>query len=229
MTFRTMTLRTMTLRTMAWNKPYYLIAVLLPLTACAEPDVWSAVAPAYDNGIAVTHVRIDVSALKEPERSWSAQAMAQELAKIGVTPLETSAPENDAQTDVQVTLAMEIYNQQMVTVHVPEKFHPGDKKITTEEKDGKVVTTVKKSPSYTTGGYSYKVPVVQSRFGLVRSPTNGPQQSGYETIWTANVETTGERGTTLAELAVESARKAVRQLGWDRVLRPPPTVHTAQR
>ena len=209
---------------MAWKGPSQvpalLLAVLLPLTGCADPDVWSAVAPAYEDGIAVDRVRIDVSALGEPERSWSAQAIAQELLKIGVTSIETSAIEDDAQTDVDVTLAMEIYNQQYVTVHVPETFRPGNKTITTEEKDGKVVTTVKETPGYTTDGYSYKVPVMQARFGLVRARVGATGTSAYDIVWTANVETTGKRGATLEKMAVHCARKAVRQLGGDRVILP---------
>ena len=184
---------------------------------------------------------IDVSALQEPERSWSAQAMTEELTNIGVTPVldakshreadESEGPQTVPAIDPShdAVLAMEIANQQYVTVYVPETHHPGEKKITTEEKDGKVVTTLKEYPSTTTGGFTYKVPVLQARFGLVRIPVEGTPASAYETIWTANVEITGERGTTLGEMAVESARKAVRQLGRDRVILPPKALHTAQR
>ncbi len=203
---------------MAWRKPLSVLALAVPLVGCAaDPDVWSTIAPAYENGLAASHVHIDLSALAEPARSGVAQAMAEELSNIGVTPV---TQQTDPQVTSDLVLAMEIVSQQYVTIYVPETDRQGSRQVMSQERNGRSVPVVVETPGYRTGDYTYDVPVMQSRFGLVRSQSGRARTSAYETVWTANVEAVGEEDTTFAELRVESARKAVRQFGRDQVLRP---------
>ncbi len=44
--------------------------VLVILAGCADPAVWSAVAPKYQNGVQVSRMAIDVQDMPEPSRSW---------------------------------------------------------------------------------------------------------------------------------------------------------------
>ena len=39
---------------MAWGKSIFALIMIGPLTSCADPNVWSAVAPAYRDGIALS-------------------------------------------------------------------------------------------------------------------------------------------------------------------------------
>jgi len=217
---------------MVWTKVASAFVLLGTLSGCADPAVWSAVAPNYQDGIALSQVLVDVEDMPEPARTWSEKIMADELARLGVTPIRNSS---DASEDsIDAVLTMNLVSRRYVTIDVPVTYYPGETKITTYEKKGKTVTEIKERPGYHTGGYSYDVPVAQANFSLTRTPVSGVRPSNLtraDTIWTATTRVQGARQATWAALAVDLARRTIRQLGRDKVilLPDPETVSIAQR
>lgn len=189
---------------------------LVFLTGCADPAVWSAVAPGYQNGVQVSRMAITVTDMPEPSRSWSAQKLAEELSTMGIVTVGT---EHKADT----LLTMRLVGQRYVTIDVPLVYHPGETKVTTYEKKGKTVTKIRERPGYTTGGYSYNVPEAQAAFTLNRSEQDGR----IATVWTANTVVRGSENAGWAALAVDMVQRTVRQLKRDKVIVPAANVRLA--
>ena len=182
---------------------------LMLLTGCADPAVWSVVAPGYENGVFVSRVAIAVKDIPEPGRSWSEQKLADELSAMGVVPVR-----NDSRADALLT--MRLIGQLYVTINVPLVHHPGETKITTYEKKGETITEIKESPGYTTGGYFYDVPEATAAFTLSRSEPGGH----IATVWAANTIVRGAENAVWAALAVDMAGRTARQLKRDKIILP---------
>ncbi|NKB42815.1 MAG: hypothetical protein GKS03_00925 [Alphaproteobacteria bacterium] len=182
---------------------------LMLLTGCADPAVWSAVAPGYSTGVSVSRVAVAVEDMQDPGRSWSERKLADELSAIGVYTV-------GAESKAEALLTMRLVRQRYVIVDVPLVYHPGETKVITYEKKGKTVTKIKERPGYTTGGYSYEVPEATAAFTLDVSELEGRTA----TVWTANTTVRGEENAGWAALAVDIAQRTVRQLRRDKVLLP---------
>lgn len=215
-------------------KSHTVIAALMcigGLSGCAEPGVWSSVAPGYENGIVLSRVYIDVNDMPEPARSWAENELARGLAGLGVIPLRPALKRPSggarstlhgraADTPPDAVLHMDLVSQTYSTVDVPLTFHPGETTITTTEEHGKTVTEIEETAGYYTGGYSYEVPVSRAKLSLTRTTPDDAGTATGDTIWLANTQV-GERGASWANLAAEMARRAMRQLGYDKVIVTP--------
>lgn len=212
------------------------------LTGCADPSVWSAVAPGYEGGVRASRVLINVQSMPEPQRQWSEQALVEEMAKLGVTPVRTRTTRQDILWDDgtvppaaasprgDTVLTMKLMSERVVTVDVPITYHPGETRVTTYEHKGKTVTEIRERPGYTTGGYSYDVPVAQANFAITKRLPGPDGIAQTQTIWTARAEVEGRQRTGWAALSADMARRAVKRLGEDKVLIvPPPLAFQAAR
>lgn len=188
------------------------------LTGCADPAVWSAVAPGYENGVSVSRVAVHVDGVREPGRSWSRAELINELSQMGVV---TTAASRDA----DAILSMSVERQRYVTIYVPVTHHPGKTTVTTYEKDGKTITEIEERAGYTTGGYSYDVPEATAAFTLRHKAPHQPNT----TIWTARALVQGTQKAKWEALAVDMAQRAVRQLKRDKVILPVEASQTASR
>lgn len=189
---------------------------LVFLTGCADPAVWSAVAPGYENGVSVSRVAVHVDGVREPGRSWSKTELIDELTQMGVA---TTAASREA----DAILSMSVERQRYVTIYVPVTHHPGKTTVTTYEKDGKTITEVEERAGYTTGGYSYDVPEATAAFTLHHKAPHQPNA----TIWTARALVQGQQNAKWEALAVDMAQRAVRQLKRDKVILPVQASQTA--
>lgn len=183
--------------------------ILGAVTGCADPSVWSAVAPGFEAGVPVSRLAVQVEQMEEPSRSWSERAMIRELKRLGHRVTE----KHDA---ADALLTMRLTRQKYVTIDVPQRHHPGTTTVTTYEKDGKTVTEIKESAPYTTGGYSYQLPEVKADFTLDYLSL----QAAEATVWTANAVLRGERNEGWPFLSAQLAERAVRQLGRDKIVLP---------
>lgn len=203
------------------------------LSACSDPAVWSSVAPGYQDGITLSHVLIDVAQMPEPQRSWSEQALADEVIKLGVIPIrpQSNGGKPKAASTRDAVLTMTLISERIQTIDVPVTYYPGETVITTYEDDGKTITKIKERPGYHTGGYSYDVPIAQASFAL-RQPSNRTGSDvHFATIWTALAEVQGSKKASWAALSVDLARRAIRRLAQDKVIVVPERapIHAALR
>lgn len=247
-------------------KRFAMAAVVMgTIAGCADPSVWSAVGPGHEGGVLVSRMLIDVQSMPEPQRQWSEQALVEEVAKLGVTPVPTgptgvadkgattstgtskddivwdgeAAPLSAASPSIQNTnspmgdsvLTMTLVSERILTVDVPITYHPGETRVTTYEHKGKTVTEIKERPGYTTGGYSYEVPVAKANFALTKKLPGPDGRTQIRTIWTALTEVEGRQRTGWAALSVDMARRAMKRLSQDNVLIVPERapIQAAQR
>lgn len=219
--------------------------VIGTLAGCADPAVWSAVAPGHEGGIFASRVLINVTDMPNAQQQWSEQALAEEVAKLGVTPVRIRASKDDIvwqgeapvasqSADMPTTdavLTMTLLNQRMATIDVPLIYHPGETVVTTYERKGKTITEIKERPGYSTGGYSYDVPIAKANFALTRQMPSASGETFTDTVWTALAEVQGGQRTGWPALSEDMARRAVRRLGQDKVLiiPEPNSLKTAQR
>lgn len=213
---------------MRFRNTFSAVVVAAALAGCADPAVWSAVAPGHEGGIVTSRMLINVTEMPDPQRQWSEQALVEEVAKLGVAPVRVRASKKDIVWDESAAsstpptsdpvLTMTLVSERMRRIDVPLTYHPGETVVTTYEEKGKTVTKIKEKPGYTTGGYSYDVPVAKANFALTRQmPTPGGNTT-TDTVWTALAEVQGGTRTGWATLSEDMARRAVKRLGQDKVL-----------
>jgi len=204
------------------------VIITAALAGCADPAIWSAVAPGHEGGIVTSRMLINVTEMPDPQRQWSEQALVEEVAKLGVAPVRIRALKKDIvwdETPARATaptsdpiLTMTLISERMRRVDVPLTYHPGETVVTTYERKGKTITEIKEKPGYTTGGYSYDVPVAKANFALTRQMPTPGGNTITDTVWTALAEVEGGTRTGWAALSEDMARRAVRRLGQDKVL-----------
>lgn len=209
------------------------------LAGCADPAVWSAVAPGHEGGIFASRLLISVQNMPDPQRQWSEQTLVEGIAKLGVKPVRTRTAQKDIVWDGETSptkpsrsdavLTMRLVSERILTVDVPLTYHPGETKVTTYEHKGKTVTEIKERPGYTTGGYSYDVPVAKANFALTQQIPSGAGTAQTQTVWTAMAEVQGRERTGWAALSADLARRAIKRLGQDKVLIVPEPIQAALR
>lgn len=224
--------------------------VIGALAGCADPAVWSAVAPGHEGGIRASRVLIQAQNMPDPQRQWSEQTLSQELAKLGVVPVRaqaaTRAVKNEIQWDdlsqnappqttpplqVDAVLTMRLLSERIATIDVPLMYHPGETVVTTYEHKGKTVTEIRERSGHHTGGYSYDVPVAKANFTLTKPVPDATGGVRTDTVWTAVAEVQGRERMGWAALSEDMARRAVKRLGRDKAIVPPDPqpIRTAQR
>lgn len=219
--------------------------VMGTLAGCADPAVWSAVAPGHEGGILASRVLIQVQNMPDSQRQWSEQALSQEIAKLGVTPVRAKAATRAAKSEIQwdevpqgesqgssqgkpqkditpiqvdAVLTMRLISERMATIDVPLVYHPGETVVTTYERKGKTITEIKERPGHHTGGYSYDVPIAKANFALTKPVPSAMGGIQTDTVWTALAEVQGSTRMGWAALSQDMARRAVKRLGQDKVI-----------